>query len=360
MENRRSFIKKSGLFLSAALLPFPGCIASTSQRKLGVALVGLGYYSTDLLAPALQQTDYCELRGIVTGSPEKIPVWQRKYGIKDSNVYNYENMDSIASNPDIDVIYIVLPTGLHAEYAIKAANAGKHVWCEKPMARTADECRQIIEACNKNRVKLSIGYRMQHETNTKKIMTWAKTNPYGPIKSVVSEAGYNGSTINPWKLKKEMGGGAIYDMGVYPINAARYSTGMEPFAVTATQSTNRPEIFTEVDETTSFQLEFPGGILVDGKTSFGESLNNLEVTAENGWYYLRPMQSYSGVQGKTSDGLNLPPMRKNQQAVQMDDDALAIINDTEVMVPGSDGLKDIHIVEKINESAANNSKRILI
>ena len=97
---------------------------------------------------------------------------------------------------------------------------------------------------------------------------------------------------------------------------------MEPIAVTAEQSTRRPDIFTEVDETTSFKMEFPAGIMVDGKTSFGESLNNLEVTTEDGWYYLRPMQAYSGVRGKTSDGKILAPMGKNQQAVQMDDDAL--------------------------------------
>ena len=359
MDNRRAFIKRSGLLLGATLLPFPGCLPIGNHKKLGVALVGLGYYSRDLLAPALQQTDHCELRGIVTGSPEKIPVWQKKYGIKDSNVYNYENMDEIANNDDIDVIYIVLPTGLHAEYAIKAANAGKHVWCEKPMARTAKECQQIIDACNKNKVKLSIGYRMQHEKNTQTIIKWADTKPYGNIKNVISEAGYNGGTIKPWKLKKEMGGGAIYDMGVYSINAARYSTGLEPLAVTAKQSTRRPEIFTEVDETTSFKMEFPGGIIVDGKTSFGESLNNLEVTAEDGWYYLRPMQSYSGVRGKTSDGKILSPMGKNQQAVQMDDDSLAILNDKPVLVPGEEGMKDIHIVEKINQAAANNS-RVLI
>lgn len=358
MNNRRDFLKKSGLLLSAAMLPFPACMASASYKKLGVALVGLGYYSTDLLAPALQQTDHCELRGIVTGSPEKIPVWQRRYGIKDSNVYNYENMQQIANNDDIDVIYIVLPTGLHAKYAIIAANTGKHVWCEKPMARTAEECREIIAACEKNKVKLSIGYRMQHETNTQTIMKWARTKPYGDIQHVISEAGYNGGTINPWKLKKEMGGGAIYDMGVYPINAARYSTGLEPIAVSATQSTRRPEIFDEVDETTTFKLEFPEGIIVDGKTSFGQSLNNLEVTCKDGWYYLRPMQAYSGVRGRTSDGKILPPMGKNQQAVQMDDDALAIINNKPVMVPGEEGLKDIAIVEKINESAAAGGKRL--
>ncbi|TRO65247.1 Gfo/Idh/MocA family protein [Christiangramia sabulilitoris] len=358
MAGRRNFIKNTSLLAVSGLFPW-NSLSFFSNKKLGVALVGLGYYSRDLLAPALQLTDHCELRGIVTGSPEKIPIWQKRYKIADANVYNYENMHRIANNKDIDVIYIVLPTGLHAEYAIKAANTGKHVWCEKPMARTAAECRDIIDACNKNRVKLSIGYRMQHETNTQKIMNWATTKPYGDIKKVISEAGYNGITINPWKLKKEMGGGAIYDMGVYSINAARYSTGMEPMAVTAKQSTRRPEIFKEVDETTSFKLEFPGGIIVDGKTSFGENLNNLKVDTTKGWYYLRPMQAYSGVQGKTSDGLILPPMQKNQQAKQMDDDALAIINDTRVMVPGSDGMKDIHIVEKIIE-ASSTGERILI
>ncbi|SDR67217.1 Gfo/Idh/MocA family oxidoreductase [Gramella sp. MAR_2010_147] len=356
MSSRRTFIKRSGILLGTALLPFPGCITSGSNKKLGVALVGLGYYSTDLLAPALQQTNHCELKGIVTGSPEKIPIWQKRYGIKDTNVYNYENMHKIANNDEIDVIYIVLPTGLHAQYSIKAANTGKHVWCEKPMARTAHECQQIIEACTRNKVKLSIGYRMQHEKNTQTIMKWAETRPYGNIDHVISEAGYNGGTINPWKLNKEMGGGAIYDMGVYSINAARYSTGLEPIAVTAQQSTNRPNIFTEVDETTSFEMEFPEGIIVNGKTSFGESLNNLEITTNNGWYYLRPMQSYSGVRGKTSDGKILSPMGKNQQAVQMDNDALAILNDTQVLVPGEEGMKDINIVEKINKAASTNQR----
>lgn len=360
MSNRRTFIKKSGLFLAASSLPSYNFLWGKPQRKLGVALVGLGYYSTDLLAPALQETDHCELRGIVTGSPEKIPQWQEKYGIKDANVYNYDNMDSIADNDDIDVIYIVLPTGLHAEYAIKAANAGKHVWCEKPMAKTAEECRQIIDACNRNNVKLSIGYRMQHEANTQTIMKWAETKPFGKIKDLEAAAGYNGSTITPWKLEKEMGGGAMYDMGVYPLNAARYTTGMEPIAVSATHTTNRPQMFDEVDETTIFKLEFPDGIIANCRTSFGESMNNLEVNCEDGWYYLRPFQSYSGVKGKASDGTVLEPFGKNQQAVQMDNDSLAILNDEPVLVPGEDGLRDIAILEKIYESASKNGERLLL
>src|SRR5680860_1492060 len=137
MENyRRKFIHQAGLLAaSTAFLPNTLWSATRPQKeKLGIALVGLGYYSTDLLAPALQLTQHCELKGIVTGSPDKIPAWKEKYGIPDKNIYDYEGMDKIADNPDIDVIYIVLPPSMHAEYTIRAANTGKHVWCEKPMA----------------------------------------------------------------------------------------------------------------------------------------------------------------------------------------------------------------------------------
>lgn len=360
MNNRRTFIKRSGLFLMASSLPSYGFLWNRPQRKLGVALVGLGYYSTDQLAPALQETSHCELRGIVTGSPEKIPEWQEKYGIKDANVYNYDNMDTIADNDDIDVVYVVLPVSMHAEYSIRAANAGKHVWCEKPMAKTAQECHDIIDACKKNNVKLSIGYRMQHEENTQTIIKWAETQPFGKIREVEAAAGFNARNMTGWKLEKEMGGGAMYDMGVYPLNAARYSTGMEPLAVTARHETTRPQMFDEVDETTIFELEFPEGIMANCRTSFGESINNLEITCEDGWYYLRPFQSYTGVKGKASDGTVLEPFGKNQQAVQMDNDALAILKDEPVRVPGEEGLRDIEILEKIYASAANNGERLLI
>ena len=133
---RRTFIKHAGIIASSTVFS-PHVLAGATRlkkEKLGVALVGLGYYSTSLLAPALQKTANCELKGIVTGSPEKIPKWQQDYGIEDKNIYSYDNYDEIADNPDIDVIYVVLPPSMHAEYTIRGANAGKHMWCEKPMA----------------------------------------------------------------------------------------------------------------------------------------------------------------------------------------------------------------------------------
>jgi glucose-fructose oxidoreductase len=350
--SRRQFIRTTSIGIATSFFSFPHLLFPNTKEKLGIALVGLGYYSTDLLAPALLQTSHCELKGIVTGSPEKIPVWQKRYGIKDQNVYNYENMHRIADNPDIDVIYIVLPTGLHSKYSIIAANTGKHVWCEKPMARTAQECQAIIDACKKNKVKLSIGYRMQHEPNTQTIMRFAKEKPYGPIHSLKAEAGYYEGRSNHWKQQKDMGGGALYDMGVYPLNAVRYATGEEPnMVLSARHETTRPDIYTQVDETTHFTLQFPGGAIADCSTSFGRGMNELRVDCKNGWYELRPFQAYSGIRGKTSDGTLLNKNIPNQQARQMDDDALAIKENRAVMVPGEEGYRDIRIVEAIYESA---------
>ena len=352
MQKRRTFLKKTGLLLGGiSILPQYAFRSNFQKQKLGVALVGLGSYSTNQLAPALQLTEHCELRGIVTGSPEKIPAWQRKYGIPDKNIYNYENMDGIANNPDIDVIYIVLPTGLHAKYAIKAAETGKHVWCEKPMAKTAEECRAIMAACDKNKVKLSIGYRMQHEPNTQTLMKWAETKPYGAIQNVKADIGWK--MTNPpdtWRMDAELGGGLIYDVGVYCINGMRYTTGLEPLSVTGRNITNRPDVFKEVAEITMFDLEFPDGTKSSGKTTAADTVNILRADCKNGWYQLTPFQAYNGVQGKASDGTLLDKPIENQQARQMDNDALAILEDRPVKVPGEEGIKDIIIVEAINES----------
>jgi glucose-fructose oxidoreductase len=355
LSRRRLLQGLAGASASSLILP---AWAAKPKKKIGVALLGLGGYSRDLLAPGLQLTEHCELRGIVTGSPEKIPEWQKKYGIKDKNVYTYDTLAKIADNPDIDVVYVVTPTFLHKKFAVIAADAGKHVWCEKPMAMTVDECQAIIDACNKNKVKLSIGYRLQHEPNTRTVIEFAKSKPYGAIKTVKAEAGYagRGGPQDDWRMDQSKGGGAIYDMGVYPINAARYASGLEPIAVTGRFENDYPEIFTKTDSTAIFDLEFPGGVIAHCATSVTRNFNQLRVDCEKGWYELQPMQAYNGVQGRTSDGKALDKKIVHQQAKQMDDDALAILNNTDVMVPGIEGLKDIRIVQAVLQSGATGKR----
>jgi glucose-fructose oxidoreductase len=353
MINRRKFLSQTAAGIAGLTLAhnaFPAILQK--KERLGVALVGLGYYSTDLLAPSLQLTKKCYLAGIVTGTPAKAEKWKQQYNIPDKNIYNYENFDSIANNADIDVVYVVLPPSMHMEYSIRAAKAGKHVWCEKPMAVTEAECKKMIDACNGNKVKLSIGYRMHHEPNTQQIMRYTKELPYGKILKASASAGYFDPRTDHWKQKKAMGGGVMGDMGVYPLNAARYSTGLEPISVTAVQSTTRPEIYKEVAETMVFDLEFPGGVTAHCEASYGKGMNDLMVTCKNGWYKLSPFQAYNGINGVTSDGKKLNAPIDNEQATQMDNDAISIIENKPVLVPGEEGMRDIRIVEAILRSAS--------
>ena len=364
LTSRRTVLKTLGLAGSAIMFS-PNSLwayTGTKKEKLGVALVGLGYYSNDLLAPALQQTTHCYLAGIVTGTPSKAETWKAKYNIPDKNIYNYQNMGDIANNPDIDVIYIVLPPSMHEEYVIKAAGTGKHVWCEKPMALTVQECRRMIDECKKNKVSLSIGYRLQHEPNTKEYRRIVQQQLLGKVTKINVAAGYRDNRTEHWKQKKEMGGGVMPDMGVYAIQGARLGTNMEPVAVlSAKASTTRPDIYKNgLDETMIYQLEFPGGIIADLKSSFGENVNFLDITCEKGIINMSPFSVYSGVKGSSPLGtINHPYPVPMQQAMQMDDDALSIIQGKPIQVPGEEGLRDVRIFQAIYESAAT-GKRVSI
>ncbi len=355
MLNRRKFIKQAAV--GTATLGLTTCainksFSQTKKDKIGVALVGLGYYSTKLLLPALQLTEHCYLAGIVTGSPEKAAQWQKDHNIPDQNIYNYDNFDSIANNKEIDVVYIVLPPFMHKEYVIRAAKAGKHVWCEKPMAMTAAECEAMIKACKENKRQLTIGYRMQHEPNTQEVIRFGREKTYGKVQYLTAAAGFrNGwkKWTDHWKLEKEKGGGALYDMGVYCINAARYVIGEEPIAVFAQEFNDDPVKYEKSDMITNFQLEFPSGAIANCTTSIGMNVNYLNVTATDGFYNLSPFQSYTGIKGITSDGV-LDKVIPNQQTKQMDDNALAILHNKEVLVTGEEGLRDIEVVDAIHRS----------
>lgn len=353
--NRRNFVKKSVLATSVAAFSPNVLLAATrpAKEKLGVALVGLGYYSTDLIAPALQKTKYCELKGIVTGSPEKIPTWQQKYGIADKNVYNYDNFDQIANNPDIDIIYVILPPSMHREYVVRGAETGKYMWCEKPMAPSVADCQAMIDACNKNKVGLSIGYRCQHDPNIQAYQQVMRDQRFGKVKMVNSAAGYFEGRTNHWKQIKAMGGGVMGDMGVYAIQGARLATGEEPVSVKAHLSTTRPEIYHEVEETATYVLEFPSGAMATCQSSFGVNMNHLQVNYEKGWLKMEPQTGYGGNRGSMSDGTQIYTPVDRQQPLQIDDDALAIMNKKPYMCPGEEGLRDIRVVEAVLKSGAN-------
>ncbi len=354
---RRSFNKTLSKGIGGATLlggmPWACAMGEQKQdkKKLGVALVGLGSYSTYQLAPSLVDCELCYLAGIVTGTPEKEKIWQEKYNIPASNVYNYENFDSISSNDAIDIVYVVLPNSMHADFSIRAAKAGKHVICEKPMAVSVEECDAIIEACNKANVKLSVGYRLQSEPYTQEIKRLVDEKVFGNVQYISAEAAYrSGGNPDQWRLNKALsGGGALMNMGVYAIQSAIYGTGENPIAVTAQEFSSRPDYFKDTDETITAQFEFSSGAIGNIMTSHNTNVNRMYASCDKGWFELNPASSYGPLSGETSNGkLNFPHER--QQKLQIDDFARHILNETLNVAPGEMGKRDMIIVEAIYES----------
>jgi predicted dehydrogenase len=353
--SRRNFIKTSSAGVGAlALAPALSSLAAFAKqpdKKLGVALVGLGYYSFGQLGPALQHTQNCYLAGIVTGTPSKAETWSKKYNIPPKNIYNYQNFDEIAHNPDIDIVYVVLPVFMHKEYTIRAAKAGKHVICEKPMALNAQECRDMIAGCKAAGKLLSIGYRLHFEPHNMEVMRLGQQHVMGKIIKLDTGNGftYRGNP-NAWRLKKAMaGGGGLMDMGIYSIQGSRYTLGQEPIAVKARQEKTRPDFFKEVDETIFWELEFPGGFKTTGKSSYNNDWSYLKVEAEKGRFELGPAFGYGGIDGSVN-GKKMPFPQIIQQAAQMDDFAQCVRQNKQSRVPGEEGLKDMKVVDAIYRS----------
>lgn len=365
--SRRDFNLTIGKSLTATALlgsTSLACANSTKKKddKLGIALVGLGSYSTYQLAPSLQETEHCYLAGIVTGTKEKERLWQDKYGIPKENIYNYDNFDEIINNKSIDIVYVVLPNSMHADFSIRAAKAGKHVICEKPMAISVEECDAIIDACNKAAVKLSVGYRMQSDPYTKEVKKFVSEKKFGEVHFVSSDAAYI-SQGNPdqWRLNKSLsGGGALMNMGVYSIQTSIYGCGANPFSVSAQEFSTRPEYFKETDETVTAQFEFPTGAVAHMMTSHNANGNRLKVHCGNGWFELDPAHSYGPISGRTSNGDTISFPHKRQQALQMDDFAKHILLGTKNLAPGEMGKRDMIIVEAIYKSIAEGGKKQLL
>jgi len=368
-RTRRKFIHDIGLaglglpLISSGLIcndhPSNSNTMNKKDGKLGIALVGLGNYAGMLLAPALQETEHCYLAGIVTGTASKIATWQNKYGIPDGNVYNYENFDSIAKNPDIDIVYVVLPNSMHAEYTIRAAEAGKHVICEKPMAITVSDCDKMIAACKKAKRLLSIGYRLHFEPFNLEMARLGTEKVYGELKKISGAFGFRAGP-SQWRLtQKYAGGGPMVDVGIYVVQAMCYTSGMEPISVTAQEGVKTDfEKFKEVEQSLTWQMEFPNGLIGEGRTSYSDGMNFLKAEAAEGTFELTSAFNYMGQKGNTPKGpMNFPWI--NQQARQMDAFALSVKKNTESIVPGEMGKRDVKYIQAVYE-AMHTGKKVSI
>jgi len=344
---------------ATALAASGGLRAAAQERKIGYAIVGLGQYGLGVILPQFVNCQYSRVTALVSGDPAKAKAAAARYGVPDRSIYSYETFDHIRDNPDVDVVYVVLPNSMHLEYTVRAAKAGKHVMCEKPMALTAAECETMIAACKAANRKLMIGYRCHFEPFNLEAMRLARTGAAGRRRYVVSEHGFVQRDPSKWRLKKALaGGGSLMDMGVYSLQAARYMTGEEPVAVTARESTDRGDPrFREVEDMMQWTLDFPSGAIGQCMSMYSANQNHILLMGDQGRIELEPATRYDGNRMWTGkDGreqpITPPPgPGKTMFSGQLDHMTRCVLTGAEPIVSGEEGLRDLRIIDAIYRSA---------
>jgi predicted dehydrogenase len=362
---RRGFITRVGQGLLAANLTGSLLKDASAQlkvpdppgKKLGWAIVGLGSLSIHQILPAFAKCEKSRVVAFVSGHADKANKLALRYGVSPRNIYNYQNYDSIKDNPDVDIIYIVLPNGMHAEYTVRGFQAGKHVLCEKPMANTPAECQQMTDAAHQADRKLMIAYRCRYEPYNREAIRIAQSKELGATQMIIADAGFNIGDPSQWRLNKKLaGGGSLMDIGIYALNASRYLSGEEPAEVNAmTYTTPGDPRFKEVEEHITFQLRFPSGLLANCTSSYGYfPQSHYRVVGTEGGLEMDPATWYTGLRMKverrnTIEEREFPAV--DHFATEMDHMSECVMQNKEPLTPGEEGLRDLKIMMKIYEAA---------
>jgi len=366
MSRRRFFGKMSqglvaasaaGTLLKKAMGQQALVVPEPPGKKMGWAIVGLGSLAINQILPAFAKCERSKPVAFVSGHPDKANRLAARYGINPKNIYNYQNYDSIRDNPEVDIIYIVLPNCMHAEYTIRGFQAGKNVLTEKPMACTPGECQNMIDAGRRAGKKLMVAYRCRYEPYNQEAIRMARSGELGATQVIVADAGWNATNPDQWRLKKSLsGGGSLMDIGIYALNASRYLTGEEPTEINAMMY-NAPgdPRFKEVEETINFQLRFPGGVLANCTSSYGYvSQSHYRVIGSDGWLDLDPATWYTGLRMRvgrknTIEEVDLP--ERDHFALEMDHMSECVMTDKQPLTPGEEGLRDMTLIMAIYEAA---------
>ncbi len=347
----------AGTFLKDTIAQQPPTVPDPPGKKLGWAIVGLGSLSIHQILPAFAQSEKSKVVAFVSGHPEKANKLALRYGVNPKGIYNYQNYDSIRDNPEVDVIYIVLPNGMHAEYTIRGLQAGKHVLCEKPMANTPSDCQHMIDAAHKNNKKLMVAYRCRYEPYNQEAIRIARSGELGPTQVIVTNAGWPISNPDQWRLTRSLaGGGSLMDIGIYALNDSRYLTGEEPTEINAMlySSPGDPR-FKEVEETINFQLRFPSGVLANCTSSYGYfPQSQYRVIGTQGWLEMDPATWYDGLHMRVGrnhsiEERELPVV--DHFAAEMDHMSQCVMENKEPLTPGEEGLRDLKLITAIYEAA---------
>lgn len=362
--SRREFVELGALGLAAQVVPTGVAEAQTDGQKVGYCVIGLGRIADHFLR-AMKDSSTSQVTGLVSGHRDKALRIAAQYGVPESSVYNYEDMDRMRENKTIDAVYVALPNSMHAEYTIRSAKAGKHVLCEKPMSTSVSDSEAMIAACKAANVKLMIAYRCQYDPLHLRAVKLIRDGALGKISMI--QGGFGGpQPVGEWRITKKLGGGgSLMDLGIYPLNAARYLTGEEPVEFAAFTSTvDMDGRFSEVDENVAWTMKFPSGVIANCCSSYGASIPGyFKVSGSLGWLEMNPAYGYDGMRLRGSYRSATPGAAGVMiDETSTDKDPIEFVRQTDHLTecirlnrtpktPGEEGLRDMKYIKAIYQTA---------
>jgi len=386
--SRRRFLQLSGASLAVAPwlarpafaqaslprraigMPFPNVSLPGSPPpapqpgSVGFAVVGLGYYALAKAMPALARAQRCHVAAVVSGNPGKAARVAAAYRLPENAIYSYDSFDALARDERVEAVYIVLPSGLHADWTEKAFAAGKHVLCEKPMALSSSGCQRMIDASEQAGKKLMIAYRCHFEPYNLRAMELMREGAVGEIKSIETVQQYRSGPASPadnWRFVRALaGGGPLEDYGIYGLQAALYLSGETPTRIRAAtvQPANDPR-FTEIFASVRTEMQFPSGATASLFTSYDTApgRNRVAVTGGTGALEMDPATGYAGHHMTLTRDESQEVLTPGDPGVQFhrqcEHFAAAVRDGVAIRTPGAMGLRDVRLMEAIYSSAAS-------
>lgn len=361
--SRREFSKLGAMGFAAQVLPGAGLQAQDGDRKIGYCVIGLGRIANHFIA-GVQASSTSRITGLVSGHRDKAEQFAARLGVPKTSIYNYEDMDRMRDDKAINAVYVALPNSMHAEYTIRSAKAGKHVFCEKPMSTSVSDAEKMIAACKDANKKLMIAYRLQYEPTNLRAIELIRQGALGKVQVIESANGFY-ENAGEWRLNRALsGGGPLMDVGIYCLNATRYLTGEEPQDFAAFVSTiDHDGRFDTVEENTVWTTKFPSGIVASCSTTYGAPMRGYyRVYGSKGWLEvgtfnyegLRLQANYhSGERGSPATVLDELNTERDPKQFTRETDHFTecILQNKTPKTPGEEGLRDMKYMQRIYKAA---------
>jgi predicted dehydrogenase len=260
-------------------------------KRIGYAVVGLGSISQVAVLPAFGHSKKSKLMAVVSGDKEKARKLAAEF--KAGRAYSYTEFAECLKNPQVDAVYIATPPGEHEKYGVQAAKAGKHVLCEKPLAATVQQARNMVVACRRNKVQFMTAYRKYFEPGSvmlRRMISRGQLGRIDIIHTMFSELRPFGDNSPAWLFSKKLcGGGPLTDLGVYCVNTCRWLVHQDPVAASAVSWVRDRRRYKEVEEGVAFRLDFPSGLVLQGTAAYSAAFSSfVHVHGEKGWAALAP------------------------------------------------------------------------